>query len=104
MSSSTVDLPPPGSTSVRFGAAFLRPAKERDHYELMRPILTVTNEADRVTETQHPEPIGPLAVYRKFRRGDVPPEVGFGGPPPTMMTSEGGQPVKLLLAWWPGAD
>lgn len=103
------DIKPPdaGNTSVRFGKAFLRPAQERGHYELMRPIVTVKNEGDRVVTEQHTDPIGPLAVYRIKRRGDVAPTVSgmvAGGPPPEMKTSDPktGQPMDLILVWWPG--
>ena len=102
----TVAPPSPGSTSVRLGKAFLRPASERDHFELMRPVVTVTNEGDRNVTEQHPQPIGPLAVYRRFRQGDVPPSVSPDGPPSTMMTylHEGSEPIKLVLVWWPRLD
>ena len=100
--------PPPGATSVRFGPAFLRPARERDHYELMRPVLTLANEGDRLVRAEHPDPIGPIAVYRRKRRGD---KVDLGkaslvGAPPEMKTSDPktGRPIELILVWWPGMD
>lgn len=101
-------LPPPGSTSVRFGPAFLRPAKERDHYELMRPVFTLANEGDRLVKIEHPDPIGPIAVYRTKRRGDKVDmaKVSLVGAPPEMKTSDPktGQPIELTLVWWPGMD
>ena len=103
------NLPPPGSTSVRFGPAFLRPAKEKGHYELMRPILTISNEGDRLTGGQHPDPIGPIAVYRAKRRGDKVDLLKTSmtsGPPPEMKTSDPrtGEPIELILVWWPQMD
>lgn len=100
--------PPPGSTSVRFGSAFLRPANERDHFELMRPVITISNEGDRLIKGEHPDPIGPIAVYRTKRRGDKVDmtKVSMMGPPPEMKTSDPktGQPIELILVWWPGMD
>lgn len=103
-----IEAPEAGSTSIRLGPAFLRPAKEKDHYELMRPIITVTNEGDRIKKEQHPEPIGPLAVYRIARNGDKPdPGMSFtGGPSPRMKTTNPitKQPMNLVLVWWPQKD
>ena len=95
--------PDPGKTSIRFGTAFLRPAEEKDHYELMRPIVTVTNDGGRNTTQAHGAPIGPLAVYRRKRRGDdIPNLCDPLGPPPEMKTVDGkGQPIDLVLVWWP---
>lgn len=106
---SDINPPEPGNTSVRFGKAFLRPAKEKDHYELMRPILTVKNEGDRILGEQHTEPVGPLAIYRVKRKGDPPAnmrDMVTGGPPLEMRTSDPktGQPMTLRLVWWPGED
>jgi hypothetical protein len=104
---SQIDPPKQGATSVRFGPAFLRPSKEKDHYELMRPIVTVSN-GDKLERTQHSEPIGPLAVYRVKRRGDKIDMTKFdpSGPPPEMKTSDPktGQPMELILEWWPGKE
>lgn len=101
-------IPPPGSTSVRFGPAFLRPAAEKDHYELMRPVITVSNEGDRLMKGQHPDPIGPIAVYRTKKRGDKVDmsKASLTGPPQEMRTSDPktGQPLELILAWWPQMD
>ena len=102
------ELPPPGSTSVRLGAAFLRPAPEKDHYELMRHVVMVANEGDRLMKGEHPDPIGPIAVYRTKRRGDkidMTKVSMTSGPPPEMRTSDPktGQPIELILVWWPGA-
>lgn len=107
MTSSSLPKPTAGSTSVRMGAAFLRPSKERDHYELMRPIITVKNEGDRLETEQHPEPIGPLAVYRRKRKGDRmdPSQQSPSGPPLEMRTMDtNGRPVELVLCWWVGME
>jgi hypothetical protein len=95
--------PDPGKTSIRFGEAFLRPTEEKDHYELMRPIVTVRNEGGRVVTEAHPQPIGPLAIYRRKRRGDdIPTLYDPLGPPPEMRTvDKAGQPIDLVLVWWP---
>ncbi len=102
----SVVAPPMGSTSVRLGPAFLRPATERDHFELMRPVITVSNEGDRLTKAEHPDPIGPIAVYRAKRRGDIIDRMKFSltGPPPEMRTSDPktGKPIELVLVWWAG--
>ena len=103
---SDIEPPAAGKTSVRFGKAFLRPAKEKDHFELMRPIVTVRNEGDRVIQEQHTEPVGPLAVYRIKGKGDQSAamrDIVQGGPPPEMRTSnpQTGQPMTLMLVWWP---
>lgn len=102
-------LPPPpaGYDSWRFGPAFLRPAKERDHYELMRPIFVVRNEGDRTIEEFHPDPLGPLAVYRTKRRGDRsdPKAQTVSGPPLEMRSMDAkGKPLTLILVWWPGME
>ena len=106
---SDIEAPDVGKTSVRFGKAFRRPAKEKDHYELMRPIVTVRNEGDRVVQEQHTEPVGPIAVYRIKRKGDrtvAMSDMVAGGPPPEMRTSDPktGQPMTLTLVWWPGKE
>lgn len=100
--------PEVGNTSVGFGKAFLRPAKEKDHFELCRPLVTVRNEGDRtVTETQG-EPM-PIAIYRVKRKGDKSADIRgmvAGGPPPEMRTSDPktNQPMTLVLVWWPGDE
>lgn len=107
-SSDKPELPPPGATSVRFGPAFLRPAKEKGLYELMRPIFTVSNEGDRLVKSEHPDPIGPLAIYRIKRKGDKVDmtKASLVGAPLEMKTIEPrtGQPIELILEWWPGMD
>lgn len=102
-------LPPPpaGYDSWRFGPAFLRPARERGHYELMRPIFVVRNEGDRTVEEFHPDPMGPLAVYRTKGRGDTIDQSkrSITGPPLEMRSMDAkGQPITLTLVWWPGAE
>lgn len=109
MNSSKPELPDAGNTSVRLGPAFLRPAKEKGHYELMRPIVTLANEGDRLTRGQHPDPVGPIAVYRTKGRGDkvdMTKVSRFAGPPPEMKTMDPRtkQPIELILVWWPGMD
>ncbi len=99
--------PDAGKTSVRFGPATLRPAKEKGHYELMRTILTTRNEGDRLVKEQHTEPVGPLAIYRVKRRGDKVDmsRHNYDGPPAEMRTTgPDGQPLSLILYWWPGMD
>lgn len=99
--------PDPGHTSIRLGPAFLRPsAMEKDHYELCRPILTVSNEGDRVTTEAHPEAV-PLGLYRAKRRGDKMPTMaeaaGHRGPPQEIRTADQkGQPMTLILVKWLG--
>jgi len=103
----TLPPPPDGHDSWRFGPAFLRPAREREHFELMRPIYVVKNEGDRVVNETYPEPFGPIAVYRTKRKGDRmdPSQQTVAGPPLEMRTMDPkGQPLNLILVWWPGAD
>jgi hypothetical protein len=104
------ELEPPeaGKTSVRFGKAFLRPAKDKGHYELMRPIVTVRNEGDRVETQAHGDPIK-IAIYRVKGKGDKSPtysDMVDAGPPLEMRTSDPktGQQMTLTLVWWPGKD
>lgn len=100
------EIPPPGATSVRLGPAFLRSANEPGHYELMRNVLTISNEGDRLVKSEHPDPIGPLAVYRLKRHGDkIDVRTSLIGPPPEMRTDDPktGQPLELILVWWPQA-
>lgn len=97
-------VPPPeeGKTSVRFGPAFLRPAEEKDHYELMRPILTAATSDGKTTKMQHTQPIGPLAIYRVKSKGDNPLLMGGFGPPAEMKTiDQFGKPLALILVWHP---
>ena len=105
---SKIEKPAAGATSVRMGPAFLRAAREKDHFELMRPIITVKNEGDRLVTEQHSSPIGPIAVYRVKRRGDKvnPAEYSITGPAQEIKTSDPktGQPMELILVWWPGKD
>lgn len=98
--------PDPGNTSIRFGRAFLRPHKDKDHYELMRPLVTVVNEGGRITTQAHGDPIQ-LGIYRLKRQGDKAPaasDMVADGPPPEMRTSDPktNQPMTLVLVWWPG--
>lgn len=104
-----IKAPDVGKTSVRFGKAFLRPAKDKGHYELMRPIITVVNEGEKVTTQAHGDPVGPLAIYRIKGKGDKTPAISgivSGGPPPEMRTSDPttGQPLTLMLVWWPSME
>jgi hypothetical protein len=100
--------PPAGYTSVRLGAAFLMPADEADHYELFRQTVTVANEGDRTVKSEAiGTPIGPLARYRRKGRGDKTPKhlASVSGPPLEMKTTDAkGQPMTLILLWWPGMD
>lgn len=99
--------PPPGYDSWRFGPAFLRPAKERDHFELMRPVFVVRNEGDRTIKETYPEPFGPIAVYRTKRRGDKIDlsQQSLIGPSLEVRSADAnGQPISLILVWWPGMD
>lgn len=105
---SEIKPPDPGNTSVRFGKAFLRPAKDKGHYELMRPIITVINEGDKVTTEAHGDPLV-LAIYRIKGKGDKAAQMRdmvADGPPAEMRTSDPltGQPMTLVLEWWPGKD
>ncbi len=104
---SKIEPPEPGSTSVRFGPAYLVPSiEERGHYKLMRPIITVKNTGDKTTTEQHSEPI-PIAVYRLKRKGDnMILKSEWIGPPLEMKTSDPktGAPMDLVLVWWPGKD
>lgn len=97
--------PEVGNTSVGLGKAFLRPHKDKGHYELMRPIVTVVNEGGRVTTQAHGDPIQ-LGLYRIKGPGDKAADMRDmvkGGPPPEIKsTNLQGQPITLMLVWWPG--
>lgn len=99
--------PAPGHTSVGLGKAFIRPHKDKGHFELMRPIVTVVNEGGRVTTQAHGDPIQ-LGIYRIKGKGDKSPDISdmvAGGPPPQIKsTNPQGQPITLVLVWWPGKE
>ena len=100
--------PQPGEKSVRLGPAFLSPdPHEKDHFQLLRPVIIVSNDDGNITREQTEKNMGPLAVYRKMTRGDEEPPVSiFSGPPPTMVTFDPitKAPMKLLLVWFPGCE
>lgn len=99
--------PPPGYDSWRLGPAFLRPSKERDHYELMRPVFVERNEGDRTVRKDYPHPLGPIAVYRVKRHGDAvdPAKQSIAGPPLEMRSMDPkGQPLDLILVWCPAME
>ena len=90
------DDPEPGKTSIRMGAAVLRPhGEEKGHYALFRPMIVVRNEGDRITREQLEQELGPLAIYRERRNGDGEAEMRTQHP-------ETGKPMDLVLVWKPG--
>ncbi len=107
---SKLEPPDPGNTSVRMGPSFLRPAEEKDHYELMRKLITVSNDGEMVETREHNDPIGPLAVYRAKRSGDKVGnnmhQLARGGPQLEIKTMHPvtKQPIDLILVWWPRMD
>jgi hypothetical protein len=78
------------------------PAEERGHFALYRKLLTVRNEGDQIVRQEAPNPIGPLAIYRRWRRGDR--EQPDGRPAPDLRTSDPktGEPMDLVEVWRPG--
>lgn len=101
--------PAVGKTSIRFGPAFIRPCKGEDqHFELMRTVVTVRNDGGRIVREQHEQPIGPLAVYRVMRKGDIVPIIPNlpetvpvtikSADPKTMV------PFDLIMVWCPLMD
>lgn len=89
--------PPVGGTSIRMGAAVLRPHdEEKGHYALFRPLILVRNDGRKVTREQLPNELGPLAIYRQKRNGDK-DEVALRTSDPKT-----GAPMDLILVWRPG--
>lgn len=94
-----------GATSVRLGAAVLRPMQEQGHFGLFRPIVLVRRDGSEITREQHEQELGPLAIYRRMGKGDVaPPDAG--SVPGSMRTHDPvtNQPLTLMLVWRPTAD
>jgi len=106
--SEQIKPPEPGNTSIRMGPASLRPAREKDHFELMRSIITVRNDGERIETEQQAELIGPLAIYRIKRKGDKSAtlaEQAEGGPPRELKSADTtGKPIDLILVWYPGME
>lgn len=96
--------PPPGRTSIRLGHGFLVPAEERDHFALFRKVLTVVNDKGTVLRQEAETPIGPLAVYRRWTKGD--PVDQEGQPLVHLKTSHPvtGEPMGLICVWRPDAN
>lgn len=96
--------PPSGRTSIRFGPAFLVSTEEKDHFALYRRLVTVVNDKGTVLRQETETPIGPLAVYRKWTKGD--PRDAEGQPLVHLKTShpETGEPMGLICVWRPDAD
>ena len=90
--------PKPGATSIRMGAAVLRPSEEKGHYALYRPMVIVRNEDGKITREQLDQEVGPLAIYREKRNGDVLQTAMKTSDPKT------GRPMELVLVWKPGMD
>lgn len=95
-------VPPAGATSLRFGAAVLRPSEEEGHFGLYRPLVIVRNEDGKVTREQLDREVGPLAVYRRRRQGDKMPEQ-VGSLPVVIRTADPNtrEPFELVLVWRP---
>lgn len=88
--------PEPGNTSIRMGAAVLRPhGEEKGHYALWRPMVIVRNEGGKITREQLEQEVGPLAIYRVKGKGDK--------KQPDLRTSDPktGQPMDLIEIWRP---
>lgn len=104
--------PTEGNASIRFGTAFIRPSEEKGYYELMRPIIIVKNEGDRITtESNGEQAFGPIAVYRIARKGDRMPTqeevVAHGSGPPLRIKSSDPKTntaIELVLVHFPGMD
>lgn len=92
---------PDGATSVRLGAAILRPIKEKDHYGLFRPIILIRKDGEKITREQHQQELGPLAIYRRRMKGDPVPEPQ--GVPGMMKTHDPltNMPLEVILVWRP---
>jgi hypothetical protein len=89
------DDPKPGNTSIRMGAAVLRPHDEKGHYALWRPMVIVRNEGGKVTRETLEQEVGPLAVYRIKAKGDTQETALRTSDPKT------GAPVDLIEIWRP---
>lgn len=93
---------PDGSTSIRMGAAFLRPMEEAGNYGLYRSIVIVRRDGEKITRERLNETLGPLAVYRRRRNGDKVPE-RIGELPVLIRTSDPQtkEEFELVLIWRP---
>lgn len=93
---------PDGATSIRLGAAVLRPMTEKGLYGLYRPIVFVRRDGAQITREQHTNELGPLAVYRAMGPGDKAPEQ-VGSLPSTLKTHDpiSNRPLTVMLVWRP---
>jgi hypothetical protein len=84
-----------GKTSIRMGPAFLNWV-DATHLGLFRRIITVTNDGGQIIRREHPQPVGPLGIYRRSGKGDT----------VHMRTSDPktGEPIDLTLEWRPGQE
>lgn len=93
---SKVTDPDPGNTSIRMGAAVLRPHDgEKGHYAMWRPMVIVRNDGGKITREQLEQEVGPLAIYREKRRGDTQEVVMRTVDPRTQ------RPMELVEIWRP---
>lgn len=96
---------PDGATSVRAGAAVLRPIDEPGHFGLFRPVVLVRRDGDAQSREELGKELGPLAVYRVRGKGDAAPEA-VGSIPGIIRTHDpsSNKPLELMLVWWPTGD
>lgn len=88
--------PEPGNTSIRMGAALLRPhGEEKGLYALWRPMVIVRNDGGKITREQLPDEVGPLAIYREKKKGDT-QKVAM-----RTVNPETKQPMDLIEIWRP---
>lgn len=96
----TDDDQPDNTTSFRMGSAVMQAMEEKDHYGLYRPIVIVRKEGGKVTRERLQDMLGPLAVYRTRRKGDVIP-ANVGSLPGMIKTTDGKQQIEVILVWRP---
>ena len=90
--------PEPGATSIRMGAAVLRPHEkdgEKGLYALWRPMVIVRNEDGKITREQLEQEVGPLAIYRVKGKGDTQQTALRTFDPVSK------QPLELIEIWRP---
>lgn len=84
-----------GRTSIRLSPAFLIHGEDKDHYELRRKVVAVTNEGGKISRKETEQSML-LAVYRKAGRGD---KIDMRTHDPVT-----NQPLDLILVWRPDAE
>lgn len=93
---------PDGTTSFRLGHAIMQPMEEKDHFGLYRPMIIVRKDGEKITRERLQDMIGPLAIYRRRRKGDSVP-ANVGSLPGMIKTGSDKEQFEVILVWRPDA-